>query len=502
MASYLGMGIDAIFRIGSLMLVATAFKMSGGIVRSAVWRAGAAVVIIGVIAVIDWRVELDVAFGFLYVFPLILVGTVLPRWGIALIAILCTSLADIFDPYPFIAGVSIPHDILVFTSLAGTGLFAHSVTRSGHLAQEAEEQLAFLVQTSPAAILTMTDEGEILLANTAAHRMFRVAPDALPSRNVARYIPTLGKIQSGGHILAPAGQADAATMQSAMQCRAERATGEGFLADVFFSTYGTAAGPRVAAVIIDVSEALREREISGLDQLMAGSRILVAAMFHEVRNLSSAMTMSYEALKRSGPSCGNSNFDALGALLATLSRVAAAELKQSAGDSEAAIMDLAEVLTDLRLVLDPYAEEMGVVLRWHIAPGLPPVWADRHRLLQVLLNLIRNSERALAEQEERRIDVTASPTGGVVSIRVTDNGPGLPSADHLFEPFQQEAESTGLGLYLSRALLRSFQGDLRYVPAGPGCSFAIELAVVRSQAEPPADGGGTDTHGTYPIAVG
>jgi hypothetical protein len=34
---------------------------------------------IGVIALVDWRIELDVAFGFLYVFPVILVGAVLPR---------------------------------------------------------------------------------------------------------------------------------------------------------------------------------------------------------------------------------------------------------------------------------------------------------------------------------------------------------------------------------------------------------------------------------------
>ena len=54
-----------------------------------------AAVLIGGIALVDWRVELDIAFGFLYVFPLILLGTVLPRSGIVVVALLCLSLIHI-----------------------------------------------------------------------------------------------------------------------------------------------------------------------------------------------------------------------------------------------------------------------------------------------------------------------------------------------------------------------------------------------------------------------
>src|SRR5262249_51955764 len=163
---------------------------------------------------------------------------------------------------------------------------------------------------------------------------------------------------------------------------------------------------------------------AGLDQLLAGSRILVGAMFHEVRNVCSAMAINYETLARSGELDGNKNFEALGALVETLTRLAVAELKQTPKDSEALAVDLADVLPDLRLVLDPYCEEAGIEVHWDIHRGLPPVWADRHRLLQVLLNLMRNSERALDNCEVKRIDVTASVTDDVVSIRVIDTGPG------------------------------------------------------------------------------
>jgi two-component system sensor kinase FixL len=120
-------------------------------------------------------------------------------------------------------------------------------------------------------------------------------------------------------------------------------------------------------------------------------------------------------------------------------------------------------------------------------------------LLQVLLNLARNSERALEHRDAKQIDVVAAAGDEVVSIRVTDSGPGLESTENLFQPFQKGAESTGLGLYLSRALVRSFHGDLRYDPAVPGCSFIIDLAVVPGEGLPP-DWKMVD--GTHPVATG
>jgi hypothetical protein len=79
--------------------------------------------------------------------------------------------------------------------------------------------------------------------------------------------------------------------------------------------------------------------------------------------------------------------------------------------------------------------------------------------------------------------------------------------DHLFEPFQQGADATGLGLYLSRALLRSFRGDLRYDPTVPGCSFVIELMVVQPASEHaghagnPGKAGHIHSDGAHPLVV-
>ena len=51
------------------------------------------------VALIDWRVELNVSFGFLYLFPMLIVGSCLPRWQLALLGGLCTFLAERFAPF-------------------------------------------------------------------------------------------------------------------------------------------------------------------------------------------------------------------------------------------------------------------------------------------------------------------------------------------------------------------------------------------------------------------
>jgi two-component system sensor kinase FixL len=441
-----------------------------------------AALLITAIALLDWRIDLDISFGFLYLFPILLVGTVLSRWQIVALAVVCTTLSDLFDPFRFTFSVALPQDILVFSALAGTGLFAYELTRSRRRIQEeaaarreAERQLEFIIESSPAAILTAANDCKVIRANSAAQRLFGVPPGALPGKDIRRYIPALGRVPFTGETHQ--------TFRTEMQCRGEREDGDVFLANVFFSTYTTASGPRLAALIVDVSEDLREREEASLEQLMSGSRILVGAVSHEVRNVCGAIAVIYENLVRRGGLTGNQDFEAMGALVETLSRIASLDLKQTSGEHPAEAADLAEMLGDLRIVLEPYCKDSDIVLHWKIAPGLPLVWADRHRLLQVLLNLAKNSERALRNSSVKTIDIEVSAGPSAVSIRFTDSGPGVESPAKLFQPFQKGAESTGLGLYLSRALLRSFRGELRYDAAAQGCSFVIDLAVAGGPRE-------------------
>jgi C4-dicarboxylate-specific signal transduction histidine kinase len=139
-------------------------------------------------------------------------------------------------------------------------------------------------------------------------------------------------------------------------------------------------------------------------------------------------------------------------------------------------VDAIEVLDELRVLIEPSFREANMAVDWQIAGSLPLVWADSYGLLQVFLNLARNSQRALQTCPRRELTIAATAEEDSVVIRFEDTGTGVPFPEQLFRPFQPGADGTGLGLYVSRAILRSFRGELRYEARPVGCCFAVVLA--------------------------
>lgn len=109
-------------------------------------------------------------------------------------------------------------------------------------------------------------------------------------------------------------------------------------------------------------------------------------------------------------------------------------------------------------------------------------WCDQNRLQQVLVNLIGNALDAMAGQPVRRLGLALTRrTGGGLALAVSDSGEGFSdeALAHLFEPFfttKQPGEGLGLGLTISRDILRDFGGDLLAGPApGGGARFVVLL---------------------------
>jgi two-component system, LuxR family, sensor kinase FixL len=436
------------------------------------------VLLIVLIALADWRIDAAIPLGFLYLLPMLLVGRIFNRWQICLAAALCTTLSEAFNSLKWTPSIGIPRDILTFAAFCGIGLFVYGVVRNRRVSidnlrriesevaarQDAEEQLKVLIESSPAAIFTADAEGRIRLANEAAHKLFAVPPESLQGTSIHRYFPSLLNLPSARH----AGR----TFQTVMQCHGTRQNGEVFLADIWFSTYQTSVGPRLAAMVVDISEDLRTREESSLHQLLAGSRILVSAVSHEIRNVCAAIAVVHQNMSRSAALENNKDFEAFGTLIQSLEKIAAMDLSRN--PDRATSVDLLSLLEELRIVVESALEESGIRLTIS-AKDIPEVLADRPSLMQVFLNLIKNSERAMRNQTHKELQIIAESSGMQVSVRFLDSGSGVQNPADLFKPFQQRAESTGLGLYLSRAFMRSFQGDLRFEPIERGACFVVEL---------------------------
>src|SRR5437016_5312087 len=128
-----------------------------------------------------------------------------------------------------------------------------------------------------------------------------------------------------------------------------------------------------------------------------------------------------------------------------------------------------------------------ISIEGRLDPELPTVVGDANRLEQVIVNLLSNALDALRSVNPPRrliVDSFTDDTGGKVCVTVTDNGPGVAPeiAARLFRPFASTKgmKGTGLGLYISRQLVREAEGELDVVKHdGGGARFLVWLPTGR-----------------------
>ncbi len=198
--------------------------------------------IILIVAVVDWWTKPYVSLGFLYLFPIMLAAGFLPRWLVALLGLACAGLAEVFSSLEQ-SFVRLGFETL---ALAGCGLFVGELIRNRRLSTEGEARLKALVETSPAAIVTVDGRGFIELANRAAVELMAPRDGHLIGNPIAAFLPELH------HALR---WEDAPQFRASMQCRGHRGSGDSFAADVWFSTYKEGVNPKVAAIIAEIAEA-------------------------------------------------------------------------------------------------------------------------------------------------------------------------------------------------------------------------------------------------------
>ncbi len=197
--------------------------------------------IILVVAIVDWWTKPYVSLGFLYLFPIMFAAAFLPRWLVALLGLGCAILAEVFSSLEP-SFVRLTFETL---ALAGCGLFVGELVRNRRLSLESQARLKALVETSPAAIVTVDERGFIELANRAAIEMMAPRDGHLIGNPIAAFLPELH------HALR---WEEAPQFRATMQCQGHRGNGQTFTADVWFSTYKEGTAPKVAAIIADVSE--------------------------------------------------------------------------------------------------------------------------------------------------------------------------------------------------------------------------------------------------------
>jgi len=146
--------------------------------------------------------------------------------------------------------------------------------------------------------------------------------------------------------------------------------------------------------------------------------------------------------------------------------------------------DLNQVVRDVVELLNGRLKEKGVPLETHLDESLPVVAADPEGIHRALVNVVSNALDAVETRDKPQVVIQSllDSEEGWVRIQVLDNGAGIPAnklAD-IFKPFvsTKGSKGTGLGLAVSRQILREHGGDiLAQSQVGKGSRFVLRLPI-------------------------
>lgn len=222
------------------------------------------------------------------------------------------------------------------------------------------------------------------------------------------------------------------------------------------------------------------------EQLQQANRLatlgqITAGLGHEIRQPLAAMRVYAESGERlmeaQRHAEATENFDRIAALAGRIGEITEEQLqfsRRSVGEPKQ--ITLAEVIDGSLLLLRDQIRQKDVTLTLpDPVAARAAVRAPHVQLEQVLVNLLQNALQAAAAGGEK-IALTVATNDTAIRLSVTDDGPGVPPQllDELFQPFvTSKPEGIGLGLAISRDIMRQLGGDLIHEEAAAGARFTM-----------------------------
>ena len=355
-----------------------------------------------------------------------------------------------------------------------------------------------IVESLRTPLLAVERDGRIRLANAAAGLFWRIAPTRLLEFTVERLFSADPRVQQA---VVRAIDSEASSTVSSVQIDPGPAQATLLLRAQVDPLLEPGRPVTLALVVLwdDTHRAQVEsasREAQRIDSL----GLMVRRVAHELQNPLSGIKGATQLLaRRLAKAPEHSEFP--GVILKELERLERLIRNMLGSGAEPPLhrsrFNLHEQLDEvLWFVANSGAE---VELARDYDPSLPELSADRDRMHQVFLNLIRNAVEAgppggkvrvrtqiVAPWQER--EALPDPTRTYFRIEVEDEGSGVAEADRarLFTPFfTTRRTGTGLGLAISYQIVRAHEGTLRYRPAaGHGAVFTVLLPMEPRGREP------------------
>jgi signal transduction histidine kinase len=149
-----------------------------------------------------------------------------------------------------------------------------------------------------------------------------------------------------------------------------------------------------------------------------------------------------------------------------------------------------EIVEHALLLADADIRSCNAIVVKDLAPDLPPIALDRGRILQALLNTIRNGAQAMPDGGEMRISTCFVERRGItpamIEIGIKDSGVGISqrALKSVFDPFfSTKVSGSGLGLAVTKRIIQDHGGQIDVVSEeGKGTTFLFDLPLERKLA--------------------
>jgi len=360
-----------------------------------------------------------------------------------------------------------------------------------------------IIQSSPLGMGVLTLTGDILFCNPGLAELLSRSSQTLVGRNLAEFLVT-GDRRRLSHMLEEVvvtgqrRQVDLRLRALAVEQRHLRIS----LAQVRVSDD---AGDSIVAIMEDVTslkileqervEHLRElreknTQLRELDQLKSR---FVSNVSHELRTPLAVIKL-YATLARKGrPDKQDHYLQTIEQETHRLETIVENILDLTRMDRRVLQvhpewLDAEEVIAQVLEVYAEAANRRGIELRNDIHGPLPPIWADKNHLVQMLTNLVDNALKYTPRggQVWVEMQVVATDSHSVVEIRVLDTGAGIPEDEQgkVFERFYRGTNNTagstgtGLGLAIVQELMAQHRGRVAvHSRVGEGSTFVLQFPV-------------------------
>jgi len=151
-------------------------------------------------------------------------------------------------------------------------------------------------------------------------------------------------------------------------------------------------------------------------------------------------------------------------------------------------VEAADVIEEMRRMFETTAAAKGIRFEVDDSGVVPPLYADRNRLIQILSNLVSNAIRVT---DSGTVRLTVESDREKARFSVDDTGPGIPAAElpHLFDRFWQVRSSrrggAGLGLAIVKGFVEAHQGTVEVTSeVGKGSLFSFVIPCFKDQPDP------------------